>query len=434
MRFVLSLAAVLACLPVASPAQDLLGRKVGTESDGRPISVRAVTVHALGSLSRAAHVPIGFESLPAAPPNGRSEVVVTGLTVREALDSIVALDTRYEWRLMEDVIVIRPSGAWEQPENPLHAAEPAVRLGPTSARKAFAVVVTLLGTRQDVFSFSDTTPLVLDTAAGSILDLLNAIVRSHGELVWYFHHAAPGEPGAALFPYTVGLMSGPHGSGRGVPGRAAAMVGTVEALPAAEEEQPSPLDRVIPAKAANPLIVTGMGPHDLWGLSTAVQVPMGIEVDSRTAAPQVVYQLQATGRTLRSVLNDLVALDPRYAWRELDGVIVVRPASAWSDPHDPLFSIVPDVQLDERPMTEVVNAVLSALGGQGSTTFPDSKRISVSALQPTALDLLNAVAKAHGLLVWAYEHADPNEAAGTGLHHRLTLYIAGGSGTGMSVR
>src|ERR1700724_2719163 len=42
------------------------------------------------------------------------------------------------------------------------------------------------------------------------------------------------------------------------------------------------------------------------------------------------------GMTVRQAFDYLLALAPTYAWRELDGVAVVRPAVAWNDPRDTL--------------------------------------------------------------------------------------------------
>jgi hypothetical protein len=47
------------------------------------------------------------------------------------------------------------------------------------------------------------------------------------------------------------------------------------------------------------------------------------------------------GVPLRAVLDRLVALVPDYSWREVDGVAVVRPASAWTDTKNLLSEHVP---------------------------------------------------------------------------------------------
>jgi hypothetical protein len=40
--------------------------------------------------------------------------------------------------------------------------------------------------------------------------------------------------------------------------------------------------------------------------------------------------------TARQALDDLTKVDPRYAWRDLGGVVVIRPVSAWKGQRSPL--------------------------------------------------------------------------------------------------
>lgn len=44
---------------------------------------------------------------------------VQGLTLRQALDTVVANDRRYEWHYVDGVVVVRPARAWRDPEHPL---------------------------------------------------------------------------------------------------------------------------------------------------------------------------------------------------------------------------------------------------------------------------------------------------------------------------
>lgn len=46
--------------------------------------------------------------------------------------------------------------------------------------------------------------------------------------------------------------------------------------------------------------------------------------------------LDVRGVPLRHALDAAVAKDRRYEWREMDGVVVVRPRAAWNDPRHPL--------------------------------------------------------------------------------------------------
>jgi hypothetical protein len=65
-----------------------------------------------------------------------------------------------------------------------------------------------------------------------------------------------------------------------------------------------------------------------------------------------------------------------------------------------------------------------------SADFPDSRTVWVDMPPGTALDLLCAVARVYGDLVWVFEHQEPEDQKLTGLEHRLWLLIpSGGSGT-----
>jgi hypothetical protein len=54
------------------------------------------------------------------------------------------------------------------------------------------------------------------------------------------------------------------------------------------------------------------------------------------AAAMARRSVAATGLPLGTVLAATAEQDPRYAWREMNGVIVFRPTAAWDNPDDPL--------------------------------------------------------------------------------------------------
>ena len=95
--------------------------------------------------------------------------------------------------------------------------------------------------------------------------------------------------------------------------------------------------------------------------------------------------------TLGDALDAAVARDPRYAWQILDGVVVVRPVSAWSDPSHPLVPLIDQlnatvrararshwtlersssvVLLDRGRAVEVVEPVLRVVDQAGQETIP----------------------------------------------------------------
>jgi hypothetical protein len=436
------------CLLMAAgraAAQDVLSRTVGPDTSDRPLEFRAFTGHTLGALSTAAGVPIGFEALPPLPITAnRAAVTITGRTVKDAAAAMVALDPRYQWREDDGVILFEPVAPpapmvtqTDQAMHPLDAPAPAVRLADTTGRALFAVAAALLGAPQSAGNaFGDTKAFGLDVPEGTIRALLNAIVRSHGQLVWMFEHT-PSK--ASMFPYTLLFMSGAHGYGVGLSGRRSPGDLDPARLSPAVERAADVVDTIVgPRTDGYPLVLTAMGGSAARDLAAATQLPMGMAILSGPAPRRVSSpgEFKATGKTLKEVLDILVARDNRYEWRVVDGVVVIRPAAAWGDAGDVLFSLVSNVELQDATMTEALRKIMSALDGLDPrfSTFPDSRSVSLSVPQGTALELLTALAKAHGSLVWTIEDAEPDEVRATGRRHRLTLGVAGAVGLGVLIR
>lgn len=435
-----------ACLTLAVPvalAQDVLDRTVGRDAYGRPLEFRAFTSHEVGAFAQAARAPIGFEALPApANPAALPPIVLTGRTVREAVAAMTALDSRYRWREDAGVILFEPAVRAEGPParqpphaawDPLDSSAPAVRLGLTTGHDAFAVVAALLGApRSTAIGFSDTKPFMLDAPEGTVRELLNAIVRSHGHLVWMFEHARGRD---AVFPYTLSFLTTAGGFGIGLSGDAP------ERLDLSRFLQPNPappavLDTLVGTRRdGDPLVLTGLWMSAAGELSAATGVPFGMQAAPLRAPRVHPPEFTATGRTLGEVLAILAARDDGYEWRVVDGTIVIRPAIAWGDSQDPLFALVPDVDLRDATMTRALRAIVPALGGAAEySAFPDTRTVSLTVTHGTALDLLTALMKAHGSLTWTLSDAEPAEIERTGLRHRLTLGTAGGLGVGVLVR
>jgi hypothetical protein len=71
--------------------------------------------------------------------------------------------------------------------------------------------------------------------------------------------------------------------------------------------------------------------------------------------------------------------------------------------------------------------------------FSDSKRVTLSLWRASAMELLNALVRAHGALVWGYGRPDRHDASqrahrhdpgAAGRPHGVTFYIANGNGVG----
>jgi hypothetical protein len=135
----------------------------------------------------------------------------------------------------------------------------------------------------------------------------------------------------------------------------------------------------------------------------------GVPIVFETVAEAPVRPQQTTdlsGKTLRHALDLIAAVDPRYTWREISGVVVIRPHQAWSDQHNPLNQILHDVKWPNITSNDVLMRIMGILYESPAAGKPDYAReseertFSVQMRQPTVLDVLVASGRAHGRLGW----------------------------------
>jgi len=115
----------------------------------------------------------------------------------------------------------------------------------------------------------------------------------------------------------------------------------------AQNVSPDPLSVRMPDDA------TGVDVTEVVAIAIRLGVPLGFEEAGALAErvrgpirPSVVRErpivsvrptpLDVRGVPLRQALDAVVTKDRRYAWRMLDGVVVIRPVAAWRDATHPL--------------------------------------------------------------------------------------------------
>jgi hypothetical protein len=110
-------------------------------------------------------------------------------------------------------------------------------------------------------------------------------------------------------------------------------------------------------------------------------------------------------RTPRQALNDFVRFDRRYRWEERDGVAVVRPTRAWTDRSDLLNRQVRGIAWHDIVALEALVRVAdlaasAAVPGPQPRPSGFTRVFSVVVDRGTTLDVLNAIARAHGEVGW----------------------------------
>ena len=202
----------LAILTISAQAAGRVGLASGVDLHGRldhPIRVIRPATDSSARLlaiqiARTGHVALGFEEAeerltPRADEPASREL--PAVTVEQGLSDLVWMDPRYQWRVVDGAIVIRPTRAWHDKANALNHRVPHLEWRDRSAMRALTGIVALLGL--GVMAESSVSPgdrlFSVSVGPGSLVDVMNACVEAHGHLGWLvryrdedFDEAAPG--------------------------------------------------------------------------------------------------------------------------------------------------------------------------------------------------------------------------------------------------
>ena len=430
-------------------AQSTFDRRVGRFPEGRPITF-TVQSSELFAMAVSAGIQIGIEGpyLPVGyDPWSLKQLPVTGLTVGEALRHY-ATGIQMEWRDVKGVAVGRPRASWNADAHPLHLPAPEVHVQAVTTRQALALVCALLGAPEHVSPrMEDYGSFGIDFAGGTVLELLTEIVRAGGATGWEARfvardHARDARMVVSLHSYvqTKAGFEGGHGE-CAVPGRSPGRAVNPDAFfnsraPASVSD--AMLDRIVGlASTGHPIEMIGYrGPGPLGDLARTTGVPFGSESwppndpspswGSRSAV--------LTGKTLREALDTIVDLDPRFAWRNMGGVIVMRPVSAWNDSRHQLSQAFRGFS-GTVPTGEAVAQLAAHLGSelQFGVPYQDDTVLSLDLPAGRTIDFVNGIARARGDMSWHFTKAfccsDPPNQGPAGEQYMLTI---GSGGTARS--
>jgi hypothetical protein len=113
---------------------------------------------------------------------------------------------------------------------------------------------------------------------------------------------------------------------------------------------------------------------------------------------------------LRQTLDMLCDGDPRYEWRQLRGVIVVRPVDAWNNPSHPLNRRISMFEVENAGLQELALRLAGLLGRPvnpiPATTGSTGRRVTMRSRDISVLDLLNTIADEQHL-AWEFSESAP---------------------------
>lgn len=426
--FALAITSVVMTRAAAQPAQPLPLERIVR---GGPVAIGPGigTFGSLYSVLRSVGVPFGFEQAGGLSEHTIAlnrlrvtEVKVSGLTLRAALDAVVAADPRYAWRYVDGVVVMRPIAVWNDPGHPLHRLVPPVHLDHVNGGQAVDALKEATGhPGPPVNAFPGTKPFSVSFGGGRLIDLLHAIVKAHGEMAWSLDgspRASPDREHWTLRP-SLGLHS-PLGTGIAING---ALLEPEAPIPPGifirgdsvpELDARDRLDILLPPS------VTQLHAKGVTHLASSLGIPSGFEEagafaefvskpfrvpkEGVSTESREEFMVPVAGLTLRQALDAYVAADRRYEWREMDGVVVMRPVASWARADHPLAATAGAVSLSDARISEAFDGLRRAVESSRrpqALPFGDEQRISVDFPGGSVLHLANAIVRAYGRLSWS---------------------------------
>jgi hypothetical protein len=162
-------------------------------------------------------------------------------------------------------------------------------------------------------------------------------------------------------------------------------------------------------------------------IARSARVPLGFEevaaiprpFDGNLSTIPSSARVVLIGLRVGEALDALVSADPRYSWREQDGVILIRPVEAWANSEHFLHQRFAGFGLHDSTMSDVVKAVYAQFGlrivyGEGGVLGEPpgrdtslEKRMDFEVPSGTMVEALNSVVRAHGGLGWMVHYAYP---------------------------
>ena len=130
--------------------------------------------------------------------------------------------------------------------------------------------------------------------------------------------------------------------------------------------------------------------------------------------PPAVEEVPLIGKSFEDVLDLLVKADPRYYWTETDGVVLLRPLAAWTDPRHFLHSTIAGLDLEDANIGAAMDAILPGPFGHGlgaQIMATDVSQLTLATGPLSVVEALDAVVRTHGRARWEVSYCLPEMKA-----------------------
>ncbi len=160
-------------------------------------------------------------------------------------------------------------------------------------------------------------------------------------------------------------------------------------------------------------------------LTGAAHLVVGFEESAERQAPLSDRRAEShsgqsvLGGTVRDALDRFVQMNPRYEWREMNGVPVIRPRAAWTDPRDPLNQRVETFSCLNADwhsvLLDIAHLMNPSIVRPASGPPAGGWNLTLNIDGATILEILNHAVRSDGHLSWWLRCRESNGSVEFGL-------------------
>ena len=182
---------------------------------------------AIGNVAKQSGVLVGFEQTSncfyAFPKLDADVTDLSGMTVRSALDALVAKVPDYRWSEMNGIAVVRPASSWNDSANVLNSRVRPFALDNMPITPTLLSLLKLDRAKVTKVSWDwEKQAVSMVFSGGTMVEALNALIKAHGGMMWNAgvkveHFTPDATYELPYFELTVGSFSTGGGVSMGTP-------------------------------------------------------------------------------------------------------------------------------------------------------------------------------------------------------------------------
>ena len=171
-------------------------------SSGSTPTASTILADTLWRIAVESGVPIGLESVdqPMKPANRIDSVpAFSGGNPTESLNAALSMDRRYEWRFIDDMVVVRPKTGWTDSDDPLNLHVQNLEIASATVGSVLYGLQRLIYSNRLELRQSSGDRVSLNVPSGSVLHVLNQLTKTADGVMWLADYRRGSQPPLKLW-------------------------------------------------------------------------------------------------------------------------------------------------------------------------------------------------------------------------------------------